>query len=123
MTHLYTLRHLLNGNILAARTFITHFVSLATSKNPILRSTLASSPLPIPSPASGDEVVLTTDYTLNFLQLAVRTCQRANGSANKKAQEAWIRLVGAYANKGGVLSQPEVRRVSRHDRIVRLETD
>ena len=122
-THLCVLRYLLNGNILAARAFVTHFVSLAVSKNPTLRSNLASSPLTLPSSTSGDEVVLTTDSALNFLQLAVRTCQRANGSANKKAQEAWIRLVGAYANKGGVLAQPEVRRVSRHVKLIYLEAD
>ena len=100
----------MNGNILAARTFIIHFVSLALSSQPTLRSPIQSDPISIPG--SSDEITFTTNQALNFLQLAVRTCQRAHGAANKKCQEAWVRLSGTYLSKGGVLAQPEVRMVS-----------
>ncbi|KAL5526657.1 hypothetical protein ACEPAF_8381 [Sanghuangporus sanghuang] len=106
-----TIPYLLNGNILAARTFITHFISLATSAAPSLRSGLAPAPLPVPPSTGGsDEIIFTTDQVLNFLQLAVRTCQRAQGTENKKAQEAWIRLCGTYLSKGGVLAGSGVRK-------------
>ncbi|KAH8118144.1 hypothetical protein DFH11DRAFT_1504154 [Phellopilus nigrolimitatus] len=102
-----TLPYLLNGNILAARTFITHFISLSSSARPSLRSALAPAPLPVPS-SDSDEIVFTSDQVLNFLQLAVRTCQRAQG--NKKAQEAWVRLCGTYLSRGGVLATTDVRK-------------
>jgi len=102
-----TIPYLLNGNILAARSFITHFVSLAITARPSLRSTIQHDPIPIPG--TTDEIIFTKDQILNFSQLAVRACQRAQGSANKKAQEAWVRLCGTYLSKGGVLAQPDVR--------------
>ncbi|THG99887.1 hypothetical protein EW145_g7174 [Phellinidium pouzarii] len=106
-----TIPYLLNGNILAARTFITLLVSLSTSAHISLRSNLAPNPLPVPNSSTGvDEIIFTTDQTLNFLQLAVRTCQRAQGAGSKKAQEAWVRLCGTYLSKGGILAQPDVRK-------------
>lgn len=71
-------------------------------------------PTPLPVPGSnGAEVVLTSDSVLNFVQLAVPTCQRAQGDRNKPVREAWVRLAGTYLSKGGVLAQPEVRKVRR----------
>lgn len=114
----------MNGNILAARTFISHFVSLAISASPSLKSGLAPTPLPInSSTGSSDEVIFTIDQVLNFLQLAVRTCQRAQGAQgteSRKAQEAWIRLCGTYLSKGGVLAQPGVRKVCLPEELVAL---
>ncbi|KAI5122518.1 hypothetical protein M0805_005246 [Coniferiporia weirii] len=105
------LPYLLDGNILAARTFITQLVSLTTSAQPSLRSALAPNPLPVSGAnSSTDEIIFTTDQILNFSQLAVRTCQRAQGAGSKKAQEAWVRLCGTYLSKGGVLAKPDVRR-------------
>ena len=101
--------YLLDGNILAARTFITQFTSLVTTAQPSLRSKLESAPLSIPG--TSDEIIFTTDQTLNFSQLAVRTCQRAQGASNRKLQEAWVRLCGTYLSKGGVLSIPDIRKV------------
>ncbi|KAF8736697.1 hypothetical protein AX14_014107 [Amanita brunnescens Koide BX004] len=99
-----TLPYLQNGNILAARTFITHFTS---SAGKILG--LASGH---PSVAVGpDEVVLTKDPILNFAQMAVLTCQRANGDTNRVVRESWIRLCGTYQSRAGVLALPEVRKV------------
>ncbi|KAF4571086.1 hypothetical protein EYR36_001644 [Pleurotus pulmonarius] len=95
--------YLLNGNILAARTFITHFISLLPSSLHLP----AASPIPV-KPSS--EVVLTTEPVLNFAQIAVLTCQRAQGDKNKAMREAWVRLCGTYQSKGGLLALPEVRR-------------
>lgn len=96
--------YLQNGNILAARTFITHFTSSAGKT-----SSLSSGH---PSIAVGsDEVVLTKDPILNFAQMAVLTCQRANGDSNKVVRESWIRLCGTYQSRGGMLSLPEIRKV------------
>lgn len=55
------------------------------------------------------EIVFTTDSTINFCQLAVLTCQRANGERNKAIRESWVRLCGTYQSKGGVLATKEVR--------------
>lgn len=58
-----------------------------------------------------DEIWFTTDSVLNFAQLAVRACQRAQGDKNKPMREAWVRLCGTYLSRGGVLAKPEVRKV------------
>ncbi|KAH9838439.1 uncharacterized protein C8Q71DRAFT_751202 [Rhodofomes roseus] len=104
--------YLLNGNILAARTFIAHFVSQITSKRPELVSTLQSAPIPIGNSkeAQTDEIIFTTDSVLNFAQLAVRTCQRAQGAQNKAMREAWVRLCGTYQSKGGLMATKEIRK-------------
>ncbi|KAH9943690.1 hypothetical protein B0H21DRAFT_748103 [Amylocystis lapponica] len=106
-----TIPYLQNGNILAARTFITQFVSQITTARPSLVSAAQPTPLTLPR-ANGepDEVVLTTDQTLNFAQLAVRTCQRAQGDKSKPMREAWVRLCGTYQSRGGVLAVREVRK-------------
>ncbi|KAI0076183.1 DUF410-domain-containing protein [Panus rudis PR-1116 ss-1] len=107
------LPYLQNGNILAARTFLNHFVSQITSKHADLVSPIQSAPIPVGTPQNGpaDEVVFTKDPVLNFAQLAVRTCQRAQGDKNKAMREAWVRLCGTYQSKGGLLAKPEIRRV------------
>ncbi|KAF7977034.1 hypothetical protein HWV62_4792 [Athelia sp. TMB] len=105
-----TIPYLQNGNILAAHTFITNFTSTIISRTPDLRSTNQSTALPIgPSDAPKGEVTLTTDSVLNFCQLAVLTCQRAQGDRNKTTRDAWVRLCGTYQSRGGILAQPEVR--------------
>lgn len=76
---------------------------------PSLASTLDVSPLPV---TDASEVVLTTDNGLNFCQLAVLACQRANAEKNKAMRESWIRLCGTYQSKGGVFASKEVRAVS-----------
>ncbi|KAF7317170.1 hypothetical protein HMN09_00451900 [Mycena chlorophos] len=93
-----TLPYLLNGNILCARTFTSRFASS------LPRTTDA--PLPVGPTA---EVVLVTDPVVNFAQLAVLTCQRAQGDRNKAVRESWVRLCGTYQSKGGLLASPEVR--------------
>jgi len=107
-----TLPYLQNGNVLAARTFISQFVSQITIARPSLLSTIQSTPVLLPRPnGEPDEVIFTTDQTLNFAQLAVRTCQRAQGDRNKPMREAWVRLCGTYQSKGGLLGTREVRKV------------
>ena len=96
-------RYLLNGNILAAKTFISHFTS-AAFQDPPLR------PIKV---GTTDEVVITRDSVVNFAQMAVLTCQRAQGDKNKVMRESWVRLCGTYQSRGGLLAQPEVRRVRR----------
>lgn len=107
-------RYLQNGNILAARTFLNHFLAQITSKHPELVSSVQSSPISVGKPQNGgnDEIILTKDPVLNFAQLAVRTCQRAQGDKNKGMREAWVRLCGTYQSRGGILARPEVRKVS-----------
>jgi len=97
-----TIPYLQNGNILAARTFITHF----TSSLPRTIYLQSASPIAIGS----SEVVLVKDPLVNFAQLAVLTCQRAQGDKNKVVRESWVRLCGTYQSKGGLLASPEVRR-------------
>ena len=61
--------------------------------------------------AGDDEVILVNEPIVNFAQLAVLTCQRAQGERNKAVRESWVRLCGTYQSKGGVLATPEVRQV------------
>lgn len=109
-THSY----LQNGNILAARTFIVHFVSQMTSRRSSLLSSHQPTPIPVGKPVDGeqDEITFTTDSAVNFAQLAVRTCQRAQGEKNKALREAWVRLCGTYQSRGGDVANKEVRKVS-----------
>jgi hypothetical protein len=98
--------YLQNGNILAARTFIAHF----TAALPRTLHILSSPPIPVDHTS---EVTLTKDAVVNFAQIAVLTCQRADGERNKVVREAWVKLCGTYQSKGGLLASPEIRKVRR----------
>jgi len=91
--------NLQNGNILAARTFISHYTSALPKGTGSRHITVGSE----------DEVFLTKDPIVNFAQIAVLTCQRAQGDRNKVMRESWVRLCGTYQSRGGVLATPEVR--------------
>ncbi|PSR74257.1 hypothetical protein PHLCEN_2v10001 [Hermanssonia centrifuga] len=110
-----TIPYLQNGNILAARTFLSHLVSQYTATHPDFVSSIQPSSLAVGKTGDGqsDEIVITKDSNVNWAQLAVRTCQRAQGDKNKSMREAWIRLCGTYQSKGGLLAIREVRKVSR----------
>ena len=97
-------RYLLNGNILASRTFLAALISYISPTGATL-----------PVGADGDEILVTDDSLLNFAQLAVRTVQRAAGAQNRTVREAWVRLCGTYQSRGGVLAQPEVRSVCKKE--------
>lgn len=55
---------------------------------------------------------MTKDSLVNFAQMAVLTCQRAQGDQNKVMRESWIRLCGTYQGKIGLLATPEMRAVN-----------
>ncbi|EMD31290.1 hypothetical protein CERSUDRAFT_119842 [Gelatoporia subvermispora B] len=107
-----TVPYLLNGNILAARAFTSEFVSQITASQPSLISPLQSAPITLGSSkdTEPDEIIFTTDPCLNFTQLAVCTCQRAQREKNKAIREAWVRLCGTYQSKGGILATKDVRK-------------
>ncbi|KAI0050506.1 cytoplasmic protein [Auriscalpium vulgare] len=98
------LPYLFNGNVLAARAFMSEFLSLLPQIPPFRSD--RQQPLAI---SADDEIVWTEVRELNFLQLAIRVIQRAQGTGSKAAREAWVRLCGTYQSRGGVLAQPEVR--------------
>jgi hypothetical protein len=105
-------RYLVNGNILAARAFISAFVSSVLAARPSLSSANASNPITVARAGeTTDDITVTTDPILNWAQLAVQTCQRAQGTENKAIRESWIRLCGTYQSRGGLLAQPAVRQV------------
>lgn len=100
-------RYLQNGNVLAARTFIKHFTSSFTSKYPYIISP-GSNSLTI---GTSDEIIVTSDRVLNFAQVAVRLCQRAQGDKNKLMRESWVRLCGTYQSGCNALATKEIRKV------------
>ena len=107
-----TIPLLLVGNVLGARAFLSHFLALLVSSHP----EILAEPTPITmtvTPSGSDEIIPTTDLVLNFLQLAIRVCQRgAIGlPQSKKVQEIWVRLCGSYQSRRGVLAQPYYREV------------
>jgi hypothetical protein len=101
LSRLINRRYLLNGNILAARTFLGAFISYVSPSGGTV--------LPIGN--TGDEITFSRDSLLNFAQLAVRSVQRAAGAQNRTAREAWIRLCGTYQSRAALLAQPEIRMV------------
>jgi len=101
-------RYLLNGNILAARTFLGAFIPyISPSKGTAF-----------PIGSTSDEIIFTPDSSLNFAQLAVHTVQRAAGAQNKTAREAWIRLYGTYRSRAAFFAQPEIRVVRGIDPLI-----
>ncbi|KAJ8072065.1 hypothetical protein PM082_015623 [Marasmius tenuissimus] len=97
-----TIPYLINGNVLAARAFINTFVSG-------LPGSIHSDAAPL-SVGSNHELLITKDSLVNFAQLAVATCQRAQGDKNKAMRESWVRLCGTYQSRGGPLATPEMRK-------------
>lgn len=99
LLHTAIFRYLQNGNILAATTFITHFTSHLLQARPNLER-----------PGAEALIRPTADSLVNFAQLAVCACQRAQGETRREPREAWIRLCGTYQSRGSVLVEPAVRR-------------
>ena len=97
--------YLQNGNILAARTFIKYFTEgVPSSLQPDSDSVI--------SVGEKDKVIITKEPLLNFAQMAILTCQRAQGDQNKIMRESWVRLCGTYQGKVAQLATPELRSVS-----------
>jgi len=97
-----TIPYLQNGNILAARTFIKHFTAGVPSSFRLDSDSVISV-------GEKDEVIMTKDCLLNFAQMAVLTCQRAQGDQNKVMRESWVRLCGTYQGRIAQLATPEMR--------------
>ncbi|GAA5879063.1 hypothetical protein JCM16303_001286 [Sporobolomyces ruberrimus] len=124
-----TLSYLESTFILAARTFLSHFLSLALAAYPSLlvvqypypppNSPLANSP----SPPASDELLMTKLASLNFLQLAVRAAQAGVGEAVEKQKapngemravrgqttRVWQGLVTRYEKQVPWLKQGELK--------------
>lgn len=109
-------------NILPALTFLTNFLSLLSS-SPSAKH-LFTTTLPSQTSYSIADIQLTTCPTLNFLQLALITIQRAPGEGvsgvaarglDGGVAKEWEALVGRYRRiswVNGVLGQKEVQEVS-----------
>jgi hypothetical protein len=109
-------------NILPALTFLTNFLSLLSS-SPSAKH-LFTTTLPSQTSYSIADIQLTTSPTLNFLQLALITIQRAPGEGvsgvaarglDGGVAKEWEALVGRYrriSGVNGVLGQKEVQEVS-----------
>lgn len=117
--------------ILAARTFLSHFLALALAAYPTLR--VAAFPFPPPSsplatspaaPPPGDELVVTKLASLNFLQLALRAAQAGVGESVEKVKvggewrtqrgqgtKVWQSLLARYEKQVPWLRAPEVKDV------------
>jgi len=99
-----TIPYLQNGNILAAKTFIRHYTVTIPSSIKLE----SDSVIPV---GDSDEVIMTKDMLVNFAQMAVLTCQRAQGDQNKVMRESWVRLCGTYGTKVSLLATPEMRAI------------
>lgn len=120
--------------ILAARTFLSHFMALALAAYPALRvvafpypppqSALAKSSTASASP-SADELTVTKLASLNFLQLAIQAVQAGVGESVDRVKvgnemrvqrgagtKAWQSLVSRYEKQVQWLRIPEVKEVS-----------
>lgn len=109
-------------NLVAATAFMSRYLSLLSApSSPAASIFLGSAPGPTPSDA---QISLTTSPTLNFLQLAIATVQRAPAPGASAVQARgtdggvardWQQLVSRYrrlAGSEGVLAQKEVVEVS-----------
>ncbi|KAG9014042.1 hypothetical protein FRB94_000240 [Tulasnella sp. JGI-2019a] len=94
---------LLTTNILAARTFLDAFLPLIFASKPDML--LQKDPVAV---GRGDEIWTTTDHTLNFLQMTIRICQRADPDATnfKDVRNAWVRLCSRYVGSVSGASTP-----------------
>ncbi|GAA5981882.1 hypothetical protein JCM11641_001930 [Rhodosporidiobolus odoratus] len=122
------LSYLESSFILAARTFLSHFLSLSLTAYPSLR--VVSFPYPPPTSAlaksspslPSDELIVTKLASLNFLQLAVRAVQAGVGESVEKTKvgnemraqrgsgtKVWNSLVGKAERTVPWVRDPEVK--------------
>ncbi|BGP56716.1 hypothetical protein JCM8202_005807 [Rhodotorula sphaerocarpa] len=115
--------------ILAARTFLSHFLALALAAYPSLR--VVAFPFPPPgtalaksaaASANSDELLVTKLASLNFLQLAIQAVQVGVGESVDRVKvgnemrvqrgagtKAWQSLVARYEKQVSWLRIPEVK--------------
>ncbi|ORY77273.1 hypothetical protein BCR35DRAFT_305580 [Leucosporidium creatinivorum] len=119
------LSYLESTSILSARVFLSHFLSHTLTAYPTLR--VVSFPYPPPSSplastltsTDSDELVVTKLASLNFLQLAVRTCQLGAGEKVEKGEKgevvkgggrrAYEALVKRYEKEVKWMRSPEAK--------------
>ncbi|GAA6030276.1 hypothetical protein JCM8097_009023 [Rhodosporidiobolus ruineniae] len=123
-----TLSYLESSFILAARTFLSHFLALTLAAYPTLRAVSftyppAASPLAKSSSAPpSDELIVTKLASLNFLQLAVKAVQAGVGEGVEKVKvgnelrvqrgagtKVWQSLLARYEKQVAWLKAPEVK--------------
>ncbi len=97
------IRHLLLQNILTSRIFLSEFISLLSGSRPTF-SVHATLPL------DSDEVFVTSEPALNFLQLLVRVCQRGEqtppaSSVPLPARTAWLKLMAQYKASSPIIAE------------------
>lgn len=121
------LSYLESEAILPARVFLSHFLSLALAAYPNLAMThFAFPPSTAPLKADApDELHFTKLASLNFLQLAVRTCQAGAGVTVEKVKQsdgslkeskgagrkAWTTLLARYEREVSWLKSGEAKEV------------
>ncbi|KAL8276097.1 hypothetical protein RQP46_011512 [Phenoliferia psychrophenolica] len=124
------LSYLESGAILPSRVFLSHFLSLSLAAYPDLSMThftfpSTDSPLAksTAAPPAGDELHFTKLASLNFLQLAVRTCQAGPGETVEKVKQsdgslkmvkgggrkAWTALLTRYEREVSWLKSGEAK--------------
>jgi len=97
------LPHLLLQNILTSRIFLSEFITLLSRTCPTF-SVHATLPL------NSDEVLVTSEPALNFLQLLVRVCQRGEQTPPKTsvslpARTAWLKLMAQYKASSPIIAE------------------
>ncbi|GAA5977097.1 hypothetical protein JCM10908_004855 [Rhodotorula pacifica] len=116
--------------ILAARTFLSHFLALALAAYPSLRVVAFAYPPPnsplaksnANTTATSDELIVTKLASLNFLQLAIQAVQAGVGESVERVKvgnemraqrgagtKAWQSLVARYEKQVQWLRIPEVK--------------
>lgn len=123
-----TLSYLESTAILAARTFLSHFLSLALTKFPDLLVVKFSYP-PVNSALQklgseqSDEIIVTKLASLNWLQLVIRDCQIGSGETIEKikvdsgvsreikggGRKVWQNLNQRYERELNWLKSPELK--------------
>ncbi|KAK4051769.1 hypothetical protein OIO90_004593 [Microbotryomycetes sp. JL221] len=123
-----TLSYLEAEFILAARTFLSHFLTLALAAHPSLLVVRypyppPSSPLSKQTSITDEELVVTKLSSLNFLQLAVKACQAGSGESIEKiknekgnmvteegkGRRVWQSLLQRYEKDIKWLKMPEAK--------------
>ena len=128
-----TLSYLEASSILCATVFLESFISLSIVSNPpFLAQRLSLSTWPERTADTEIEIVVTTLASVNFLQLAIKTCQIGMAEQEVKkpgnttvmqtvypGRQAWNQLVTRYEREAPWLREAEVKEVSIAAHFVR----
>lgn len=106
--------------VLPAQTFLRRFIELVASSDPSFISATVTAPPTSPEAAASSDLCVTASPTINFLQLALVTVQRAPavGSSGVQARgerggvpREWEALVRRYKGSGGAMSSEAMHEV------------